>query len=125
MNGVTDTVGNTYSNHILTIGHPGVVDNGTAYAIYYLGGNYNTLSGTIAINDTSRNEEKYTTELSILCDENIVYATGQTSRAFAPTEFSVSVEGCQWLKIYQVNYREGEATWHENYNFILSDWKLQ
>ncbi len=119
-----DVIGNTYSNHVLTIGQPGRIFDEIAYANYYLGGNYNTLSGTIAMNDISKNFEKRTAELSILCDENVVYATGQTSRSFAPVEFSVIVEGCQWLQIRVVNLYDGSSG-SQNYNFILSDWKLQ
>lgn len=64
-------------------------------------------------------------ELSLLCDDEIVYTTGQVSRAFAPVEFSVNIEGCQWLKILITNYNT-EVGWYKKYmNFILSDFKLE
>ena len=57
---IIDTVGNQYINHILTIGEcngGGLYDDDDYdYAKYYLGGKYKTLSGTIAINDTSLNK---------------------------------------------------------------------
>ncbi|MDE5557517.1 MAG: NPCBM/NEW2 domain-containing protein [Ruminococcus sp.] len=90
-----DTIGNTYLSHTITIGSENWRDD--SYITYYLGGKYNTLSGTIAVNDDTYDGE--TGALSILCDENIVYSTGVIDRMYIPTEFSVNVEGCQWLKI--------------------------
>lgn len=51
-NTAESTVGDTYSGHVVTIGQVGVLGD-DAYAMYYLGGKYKTLSGTIAINDKS------------------------------------------------------------------------
>lgn len=125
---ITDTVGNTYINHILTVGEISYSydynDSDYDYAMYYLGGKYKTLSGTIAVNDISLNKGDGG-EISILCDDEIAYTTGQVSRAFAPTEVSINVENCQWLKIWTNHYKD-DTNWSQKYmNFILSNFKLE
>lgn len=117
-----DTIGNTYTSHVLSIGIVGYYSDEDTYAMYYLGGKYKTLSGTIAVNDKSRDNGKG--EVSILCDDNVVYTTGAVSRATAPVEFSVNIENCQWLKIAEYSYN-GYNGYDKNINFILSDWKLE
>ncbi|MDE6664755.1 MAG: hypothetical protein K2K14_00980 [Ruminococcus sp.] len=107
-----DTIGNRYSGYVITVGNPILIEEG--YATYYLGGKYKTLSGTIAVHDDTYGDD--VGELSILCDENIVYGTGIIGRTSVPTEFSVNIEDCQWLKICR-----NKST----VKFILSDWKLE
>lgn len=128
-NNVMDTVGNTYTNHILTVGTINYVsfydsnNDNYDYGTYYLGGKYKTLSGTIAVNDKSLNNVDE--EISILCDDEIVYTTGQVSRAFEPTEVSINVENCQWLTIKIFHYKD-DINWNlKCMNFILSDFKLE
>ncbi len=110
--GAIDTIGNTYSGYVLTAGHQNWIEEG--YATYYLGGKYETLSGVIAVHDDTYGDN--TGELSILCDDSIVYSTGIIGRTSIPTEFSVSVEGCQWLKFYHNK---------SAIKFILSNCKLE
>ena len=109
---VTDVLGNTYYN-ASTIGKSGLMKK-EDYAIYYLGGKYKTLSGIIAIDED--NSEKAVGELSILCDNTEVYTTEQVKRITVPIEFSVDVEGCQWLNICHDKSKM---------KFILADWKLE
>ncbi|MDE6034553.1 MAG: NPCBM/NEW2 domain-containing protein [Ruminococcus sp.] len=109
---VTDILGNTYYNASV-IGKSGLLKS-EDYAIYYLGGKYKTLSGIIAIDEG--NSEKAVGELSILCDDTEVYTTEQVKRGTAPIEFSVDVEGCQWLNICHDKSKM---------EFILADWKLE
>jgi len=118
-----DTIGNTYIGHILSIGKTETLEdiNENDYVLYYLGEKYKILSGTIAIHD--RTSDNAIAELFIFCDENVVYSTGQVSRATAPMEFSVSVEGCQWLKISKITY--GDKYYAYPNTFILSDFKLE
>ncbi|MDE6538728.1 MAG: NPCBM/NEW2 domain-containing protein [Ruminococcus sp.] len=107
-----DTISNKYVGHIITVGRPDWIE--TDYMIYYLGGKYKTLSGTIAVDNET--DDGYGGELSISCDDDVIYSTGKMGRISVPTEFSISVEGCQWLKI------------NHDYacvKFILSDWKLE
>lgn len=110
-----DTIGNKYAGHVCTIGDRNAVDN-SAYAVYYLGGKYKTLSGTIAVDDVTYEESE--AEISVSCDESIVYSTEKMGRISVPVEFSVDVENCQWLKISNLQY---DSTG----KFILADWKLE
>lgn len=113
-----DTIGNKYLGNVMTIGS-GYDDE--CYAIYYLGGNYKTLSGIIAVHDYSASEEEYNGQLFISTDDNVIYTTEEMGRVSVPVEFSVNVENCQWLKINKVGYAfNGNGT-----RFILSDWKLE
>ncbi|MCM1506578.1 MAG: hypothetical protein NC177_05515 [Ruminococcus flavefaciens] len=120
------TVGDKYIGHIMTIGHVGVCDSETEFGMFYLGGKYKILSGNIAINDTSW--EGARGELSISCDDNVIYTTEEMGRATAPFPLpeNLSVEGCQWLKISLVNYGgTWNAGWDKKTNVILADWKLE
>lgn len=121
-NTAEDTVGNIYSAHTVTIGNVGVLDTGgDAYAMYYLGGKYKTLTGTIAVNDRTR--EEGSGEILIFCDDNVIYQTGAVGRATAPISLpNLNIEGCQWLKISEPTYN---GQWDKDINFILSDWKLE
>ncbi len=124
-NTAESTVGDTYSGHVVTIGHVGVLcSDGDEYAMYYLGGKYKKLSGTIAVNDKSW--ENGNSEILISCDDNIIYQTGAVGRATAPITLpeELSVEGCQWLKISAVSYT-GYNGHDKRINFILSDFKLE
>lgn len=111
-----DTIGNTYVGNILVIDDGGKAGNNN-YVVYYIGGKYKTLSGTVAVNDESSSNDCQS-EISVLCDDNVVYTTGNMGRVSIPTEFSVSVENCQWLKIRQTTY-DAKAS------FILHDFKLE
>ena len=111
-----DSVGNNYSNNFTTLGTTGVLGNGTSYATFYLGGRYNYLIGKLAVNNSSWDE--HTASFSIYCDDNEVYNTGEVSKQFAPTDISVNIENCQWLKIMVNNFAGSDG---EYINFILSD----
>lgn len=119
VNSAKDTHGNAFDNHIVTIGQPGVLENGTSYATFYLGKKYKTLTGKIAVNATSWDNE--VASLIIYSDNNEIYNSGDVGKEFNPVELSVNVEECEWLKIY-VDNNDGE--WGENVNFILSEMKL-
>lgn len=113
---VEDTIGNQYIGKILYTGS-GFEDDG--YAIYYLGGKYTTLSGTIAVSNRTTNS--YTGQISIFTDDNVIYNTEEMGRISTPVDFSVNVENCQWLKILKMgDYFNGNGTW-----FILYNWKLE
>lgn len=119
INSAKDSHGNAFDNHVVTIGAVGVLENGTSYATFFLGGNYQTLTGKIAINNSSWDDRK--ASFSIFCDDHEVYCTGDVGKEFNPSEISINVEKCEWLKIY-VDNNDGE--WGENINFILSEFKL-
>lgn len=89
-----DTIGNNYSGNVTGFSS-NYSTNG--YAIYYLGGKYKTLTGTIAVSD--RSFEDATSTLSISGDENLLYTTEELSRLYVPIEFSINIEGIQWLRI--------------------------
>ena len=114
-----DSVGNNYSNNFTTLGTTGVLGNGTSYATFYLGGRYNYLIGKLAVNNSSWDE--HTASFSIYCDDNEVYNTGEVSKQFAPTDISVNIENCQWLKIMVNNFAGSGG---EYINFILSDFNM-
>lgn len=116
---VMDSVGNNYEDNIITLGSTGVLGNGTSYATFYLGGQYKLLAGKLAVNNSSING--YTASFSIYCDDDEVYNSGEVSKQFAPTDISVNVENCQWLKVVVNNFA---ANGGENINFILSDFCL-
>lgn len=114
-----DSIGNTYTGHILIASSDDGAVGNDCYAIYYLGGKYKTLSGTIAISDLS--DEQPICELLVSCDDNVIYTTGQVGRATAPMEISLNVENCQWLKLSGATH----SSWKGWLRFLLSDWKLE
>lgn len=116
---IQDTMGNQYIKHNLTIGDFSWATNDNGYAIYYLGGTYKTLSGTIAMQDQSQSEK--TGEVSILCDNHVIYTTGTIDRLSTPIIFSTNIENCQWLKISQTCY----TGLNIHIKFILHNWKLE
>ena len=118
-NNLKDTIGNIYNVHSFKLGDPSTYRYGetNGYATYYLGGNYKTLNGIIAVDDESGQNQL--AELIILCDDNQVYDTGSVGRAFAPVDLSVNVEGCQWLRIREIDV-DGSGM-----GFILSDFRLE
>ncbi|MDE6425739.1 MAG: NPCBM/NEW2 domain-containing protein [Ruminococcus sp.] len=114
-NSAEDTIGNNYAGHIISIGTNDSLRD--TYGTYYLGGQYKKLSGTIAVDDSIREDSEE--ELSILCDDNVAYTTGSIiGRKNIPFEISVNVENCQWLKIQKVQYNHGGV-------LILYNWKLE
>lgn len=117
-----DTIGNTYTGHLMIVG--GQCNHGAEdYAIYYLGGKYKTLSGVVAMHDSTDNGSS--AEVLISCDDNIIYSTGTMSRVSAPVEFSqINVEDCQWLKVSKISYHESIAFSYRN-QVILHNWKLE
>ena len=110
-----DTLGNKYAGHLLKIGWGGENDHGT----YYLGGKYKTLSGTIAVDNYNTLDTLM--RLTILADDNEIYRTEDLPRTTVPFEFSVNVEGCEWLRIESA---ELTGAWSVN-QLILSEWKLE
>ena len=88
-----------------------------------MGGKYKTLSGVIAVTDEST--KLHTSSLFISADDNSIYSTGEIDRAFVPSEISVNVEGCQWLKFYIVGSQINWSGFSEQLQFILYNWKLE
>ncbi len=117
-----DSVGNKYSKNFVTLGTTGVLGDGTSYAAFHLGGKYKTLTGKLAVNNSSWDE--HTASFAIYADENEIYNTGEVSKIFAPTNLSVNIENCQWLKIKVTNYAENANYGGENINFILSEFRV-
>lgn len=116
-NNAVDTLGNEYLGNILTIGSGYSSDD---YIIYYLGGQYTNLTGTIAIDDRSSNSDSYNAQLFVSCDDTVVYDTDMLGRATVPIEFSINIENCQWLKISKAGRGfNGNTT-----TFILYNWVL-
>ena len=109
-----DSLGNQHIGNILLLGAYSF-DSSNVYAIYYLGGQFKTLSGTIAVSDDS-SQEAYA-QLCILADDTAIYSEAELGRKCVPFEFSVNVENCQWLKITLSNGR--------NVSAILDNWKLE
>ncbi|MDE6034554.1 MAG: NPCBM/NEW2 domain-containing protein [Ruminococcus sp.] len=107
-----DVLGQTYYN--VSIIGKSKSDKQEDYARYHLGGKYKKLSGIITVHNN--NSEECFGQLSILCDNKSVYATGKVEKYTAPMEFSVDVSDCEWLKIC-----------HDKsiMKFILADWKLE
>lgn len=103
-----DTIGNIYSGNVIC------TTKADGYCVYYLGGKYKKLSGVIAVNDVDSDAEE-TMIINILCDDTVMYEN-EMGRTSIPTEFSVNIENCQWLKIQN----KGETI-----NFILYNWKLE
>lgn len=115
---VKDTVGNTYTGNVTKF-NSNVYWSDTAFATYYLGGKYKILTGTIAINEDSGSG--VTTVINILGDDNILYTTGEIDRVFAPVEFSIDVEGVQWLRIDNLD----SGSIGGSVSAILYDWQLE
>ena len=108
-----DTLGNKYTGHLNLLG--GSTLNHESYGIYYLGGKYKTLSGTIAIDDIT--DKDRSRQLYISADNNIIYTTDELTRTTVPFDFTVNVENCQWRKISNAG---DEYVW-----FILHNWRLE
>ena len=85
----TDTIGNRYTGNVQYIECDG-------YVIYYVGGKYSRLKGTIAPCD---DENSNTSTISILVDDEEVYNTGDFTRVSTPIELDIDITGAQWLKI--------------------------
>lgn len=117
-NNAVDTLENEYLANILQIGGGYSSDD---YVIYYLGGKYTDLTGTIAIDDRSSNIEEYNAQLFVSCDDNVAYATDILGRSTVPIEFSINVEDCQWLKISKA----GKGFNGSTTTFILYNWTLK
>ncbi|GEM_PF-5549365 len=120
-----DTVGNRYYNHfgvLNTNGYELDMYRGTPFVTYYLGGKYKTLTGTIAVYDKSVDK---TSELIISCDDNVVFGTGEVSRTFAPEEFSINVENCQWLKFSVVDRLGNRYLYAQYIDFIIANCILE
>lgn len=116
INSETDSLGNQHVGKVLELGS-GYDEN--CYATYYLGGQYKTLSGSIAITDGS--DQDYKAQLTILTDDNVIYSTEELSRMCVPFDFSVNVENCQWLTINKNGYAfNGHCAC-----IILDNWKLE
>ena len=96
---VKDSVGNTYNGNVACFQQSYGFGFGEIYALYYLGGKYKTLTGTIAITDAS---ESGNTTMCILGNDNLLYSTDEISKQYVPTEFTINVEGIEWLKITNV-----------------------
>lgn len=116
-NHAVDTLGNEYLGNIVKIGS-GYSSNDSI--TYYLGKNYNTLTGVIAIADNSSNREEYNAQLFISCDKDVVYSTDVLGRETVPIEFSINVENCEWLKISKA----GKGFNGSTTTFILYNWEL-
>ncbi len=116
---IKDTIGNSYSGNVTVFFNDDWFHK-SDYVVYYLGGKYKTLTGTIAVNDESDGGSTYAI-FDISGDDNILYTTGDITRLFAPTEFSINVEGVQWLRIDNKSY--GGA--YDNVGTILYNWQLE
>lgn len=105
----TDTIGNRYTGNVQCIKCNG-------YVIYYVGGKYSRLKGTIApCDDEFMNGN--TSTISILVDDEEVYNTGDFTRVSTPMEVDIDITGAQWLKIqHSKTYGWGQT--------ILANFKL-
>lgn len=111
----TDTVGNHYTGHVQYI-----TNNG--YAIYYLGGQYTKLTGTIAASAIDHGmwlgfNNDNVSSIKILVDDKEVYNTGEFSRVSTPMNVDIDITGANWLKI-QHSRTSGDG------EVILADFKF-
>lgn len=91
-----DTIHTKYTEHAMCLYN-------NAYAIYFLGGKYTTLTGTLAIKDDSdKNGLLY---ISIYDDnDNVIYSSGSLDRITKPIELNLDVENIDFITIKQSYY---------------------
>lgn len=87
----TDTIGNLYAGNVQTIHSTSSV---SGYAIYYAGGKYSSLKGTIAAN-TNYFGDNQIAIVTILADDEEVYSTGEFNRVSVPMEIDIDITNAQ------------------------------
>lgn len=110
-----DSIGNIYSPGNLFKMSPNY--SSSAYATYYLKGEYSRIKGIIAVSDDSKLAN--IGKVSIL-DENgkILYTSGDMSKTTVPKTIDVDIRGIEWMTIICEN--------SDGYQFrgFISDWVL-
>lgn len=108
---VTDTLGNVYApgNLFQIKNYSG---RGPSYGEFSINKEYKTLSGTLAIDD--RTKESLNSRFEIYADDKLIYYVDY-NRKTAPIDFNVNVENVNWIKI-QINTPKFE--WHDSYSGV-------
>lgn len=106
----TDTIGNLYTGNVQCV-------YGNGYAIYYAGGQYTHLSGTIAASDYHFSNDNIST-ISILVDDEEMYNTGNFSRVSTPMNVDIDITNAQWIKIQHSSTDTPGDTILANFKFV-------
>lgn len=113
----TDVTGKQYFNHYITLTDYGFQDG---HIKVYLGKKYTQLSGIIAIDLDTTNEDLGV--ITIKNDGNVLYSTGKIPKSTSPIELSqLDISGCEWLT-FDVDLK-GQYL-NSKFSIILSDFKL-
>lgn len=105
--GATDNVGNTYENYFYALRS---LNAGTNSIIYRLGGNYDTLTGTIMVPDYQKNRDSIGW-YKIYCDNKLVFDSGELGKGVLPIDVNISLTDVVELKIeiHSIKYMSGGA----------------
>lgn len=113
----TDVTGKQYLNHYLTISDNGFHDG---LIKVYLGKKYSQLSGVIAVDLNTTNEDLAV--ITIKSDDSVLYSSGQILKSTSPIQLSqLDITDCEWLTI-DVDM-EGKYL-SSKFSVILSDFML-
>lgn len=110
-----DTIGNEYTYGNLYYAKSAYYDK--PYADIYLGSQYQSVSGIIAIGDASSNAFG---QLIIYGDGEVLY-TGSYSRTTVPQQINLDVSGVTWLKIAV----SATNNWNQNLDYLFSDFAFK
>lgn len=105
--GVTDNVGNMYANYFYALRS---LNGGTNSIVYRLDGNYDTLTGTIAVPDYQKNRDNIGW-YKIYCDNKLVFDSGKLGKGILPIDVNISLTDVVELKIeiHSIAYMSGGA----------------
>lgn len=113
---LTDTIGNKYEvgGNLYTISCKSNYSDYYGYAEYYLGYRYKTLTGILAVDDSSNNVGT----TFMIEGDNIQLYSINLSRKTIPTSFTVDISNVNWLRIKLVGNDYGD------FLAILSDFQF-
>lgn len=97
---VKDTVGNIYNtNNLFSLDHESYYRD--AFATYYLGGSYSSITLTLAVSYDGANYDSCLTIYGN--DDTVLYTTGTVGRQFAPAQIVLDVSGLEWITFRDSN----------------------
>lgn len=105
-----DNFGTSYKKCI----KPGELNYGDKNIVYYLGGNYKSLTGTFALSYDFRNEADDEVFVTIYADGDEIYSSSPIGANDYPEEIEVNISGCEKLEIrfsgaYKAHYFLGNV----------------
>ena len=100
----TDNLGNTYESGILVVDNSWGLTFYDSYGVllsYMIDGEYNTLTGTFVLHNDSKDktDEKYSNQLYIYGDGNLLYTSCVMRGGVTPEEINLDITGVSELQI--------------------------